>query len=1702
MAKERFLTVMVPIKDSDCESGTYTVGTLPAVNPENINKIYKMSDGTYRRLWYNPSSEKYEYHAVVDREFPHIGQPLEIFDFTYDATRMGSAPTITAQNVMWFADKDANGNSVTLEDLWTQECHVTFNGDNLYLKQIPTSSKSNEDARYKYDLDFVSERVVLETVYLYDVVQPFITDKPISESATFSFYGDVYELAKRINASLLKSGLAALNRKHVDYDNHAGIEVPYLSYTQWCDIESNPSLLVGEGKVFPTSWYYHLFRTEIFLVLKGDYNRYLMQYIYENVDGVYVVNGYQVKIGKDNKGEDISTDEKLIQFDKNTIHDALQRVFDDFELQYYVEKERDSQGSFTGNTVIWIADCQHDFADWDSDNDDYVRDEEGIPTTEHPFDYGLDFDNNGNDSSLLSKEKANSTDKIITRITGVGSSENIPWYYPNPTADGWLKPVFKTKGVIQTDVDIDYPTSEGTTVADAMLYEKFLKNRIGNIIERGIQVGLYTESDVYFFGSNNGNGLSGYGGGGWVPPLIETDNGIFTDGNGVKYINVNYHFSTKGLENRDPCLTLKMSCADLNCTKIKSILDRETMPVAMYDSSHTYTNPNAFQTMFKNADGYDRFPLLAGHDYFLNIQFYVSSLPYSQEYEFEGYRYLAATINYTGPNSQYADPSGYNGTITPYTDSQGVQHSFTVVPAKLGEDFYDLSGLIPYVVWGCVSTYVNQNTACYHEVRPFIGGYSVDGTRGKAVSPIPRVEGKRYLNLSSSHIHVCKTSLPANIYTGVDQYGFLINPGMDWLEWIRTFVKMLLRMFVNDGWYIGNKKIELSDYGLGAPTRSGTTIATYIFDTIEFQRVKYITPQSNLMPEVYIKTDGERRFYEAHNYWDKENSTLYVGTADTAIGEVQSGTKVKNPIFKEKESDADSKHYEFENEFLQNVPKEHIEDFDDVKPTIKEQKNYIPLSVTQTQFEANKTFFYTYNSSTGVYTQCTSSSTYSSSTQYYALLRIDVVEEFAYDLTDNDEIWETSDGGNISGEYKHPYFFARLRPMGFNLFDMALQDDMVLSMTTGHCGACNFKIAVDENTKKNTVQVWEHDVYEGTTLTSQHKVYNQGDLRRYTDDRNLYYNVNGEAVQVNTNSFIEEGGLMSNCPSTQPMFNQYTYSADAVADGLVGTMKGESSVHFEGDVVTSGRFIDSQQDTSESFVWIALMKDTETYGTIMPSARQNYNDPNLNQYIRPKSIADVRGSSTTFEQDDENADKFVLTNIRLPQVYLRRAERDLARKLVAYMYDNNYQKFNFSIKFSRIFLAQNISVDEDLNENSVLYVSFNNKTYRQYVKHYSYKMSSNAVLPEITIDMNENLPLSRTSVEQQAAMQYKANKWTIKKITASTAQAVKKVTARTIGKNDTTIISGSIVNRSNKTSFSEVCVQSKTNKTDIVTLNESMESKYFKIDDFVVENGTDINIANRVFLSTPYNTDGVLRRRKFDVDSMSFKEDESQRFAPMFLDSVGKTLKDFHETYVLLSAEPIDFSDNFDRYYKLVSGEYVALSEAETFAANTYYRREEGSVNEELTPARVSGKQITYGANGVLKPLVMDSNVISERNYTLLTSQPSDWGTHRLKYYTKDANGDFVPITGTPKFEANKFYEETPTNYDFTQTTEYYEIVQSFDQLEIALHCATVTITPDGQGGYIATFNYSLPPARQNPEEPLPDRCSSETGNYWFRTTT
>lgn len=1349
--KERMLTILVPIKDSDAVE----VATLPAVSPDNINVIYKYND-VYERVWLNPDTGQYEYHEVIDREFPYIGHPLEIFDFTCDKTRMGPAAVISAQGVMWYAEKDNNGEDITLEDKWIeygQQCRVSFNGENFYLKQIPTANKDNEDARYRYDIDFVSEYVVLEQVYLYDVVQPYVTEKPVSESAVFSFYGDVNDLAKRINVSLVRSGLANYVRKYVNYpySPQAGF-VPYLTYEQWNLVLINSNALLRT--VFGRRSDILRFISEIYKPMGGDYSRYLSTYIYENDNGEYVQNGYRVTIGKDKYGNLQSSEEKQMTFDNAYIHEALNQIKDIFGLQYYITKEKDAGGVFTGNILIVIGDCEHDFADINQSGTDYVRDADGIPTTEHPFDYGVD-------DALLSKEKTNTTEQIITRITGVGSTENIPWYYPNPTADGWIKPVFKTNGSVQ-QIDIDYPKDEGSTTADSVLYEKFLKNRLGDVLQYGVRKNVLLED------SYKNNSLSG-----------NTTAGTFQM---VYVLDVKSGYT-------DPKFVFKLSfLKDSQLLKYAVRLRDNTASsvVGEYDSSETYATPTTFQQAFIDSDGSVPIPLTAGHVYYLSFGIWLDGgTPVSNRYDYDGYHYNGRYAGYTTDYNQYYPQL-----------SQISRH------VHIREDFYSEDGLVE--VGSLFATYYTNNQ---HNI---VIGYSVNGTPQTAFSPIPKIEGKRYKDKTTGVIYQCTNADAAS------ETGFVANPSMDYAEWIDTFMRFTLYIWSVDGeWYKKSKKVNLADYGLTLGSTGSHNLD--ITDTIEFQRLRYITPCSNLMPEAYIKSDGERRYYDAIQY-------PRYGTADPVIGEITITSQrnlVVNPLYQKD----NMTHYDFENVIMPSQPKEYIKEFEDIKPTIKGQTNYAAVFFESEPDDWDEIYKdYYIKTIDGDFVPA--ESVWDAGAKYYKEVRIDVVEMFAYDELDDDEVWENNDNGNVSGEYKHPYFFAKLRPLGFNIFDLALQEDMVLSMTTGHCGACNFKIGVDENTGKNPVQIWEYNVYEGADWNSKVLKYEAGSLRRYVDTTNLYYDTDGTSIGYkHVDSFFARFGFLA-FPNSS--YSSPTYSAASVAAGEVGSLKQDNKTHFDGDVVVKGKFIPSQQDTSENYVWVALFKDTDTYGTIMPSAKPDYADDTYSVYIRPEAAADG---------DDESADKFVLVNIRMPQRYLRSAEHELSKELVKYMYDNNYQKFNFTINFSRIFVAQNPDIDNVLNENSVVYVNFNRSVYRQYVQRYTYKMSKDAVLPDIDISMNEELSVTRTKREREALEKTNAASDVTRRISRKVDMSNNNIMRRTVSKSDDSIVSGNIVSRDAMTSFGELklsSVDAKENIRQTAALRQSTSNFIDAANDFNV----------------------------------------------------------------------------------------------------------------------------------------------------------------------------------------------------------------------------------------------------------------------------
>ncbi len=281
-------------------------------------------------------------------------------------------------------------------------------------------------------------------------------------------------------------------------------------------------------------------------------------------------------------------------------------------------------------------------------------------------------------------------------------------------------------------------------------------------------------------------------------------------------------------------------------------------------------------------------------------------------------------------------------------------------------------------------------------------------------------------------------------------------------------------------------------------------------------------------------------------------------------------------------------------------------------------------------------------------------------------LRIDMFSEFAYDDDDNDETYEDEEG-NVY--FKHPYFYGKLRVMDFNLFDHAIeQQPMPISFTSGDCGACNFEIGVtEEYPQKNPVQVYEADTLIDGVL---HKA---GSLKR------------------------DENGM--------------------VLAGVEGTQQ---------DVTT---FQERQQDTSKYEVWIALKKEEETYGILMPQVAH-----------RPKAAKNEDGTL------NNDGDTFVILGINLPKSYITNAEKKLEAEIIKYLKDNNDEKFTFSIGFSRIYFEENNILDQ-LNENSKIRIIYDNKPYDLYVSSFSYSMSEGDVLPEIRVELDETLKVSQNALQ-------------------------------------------------------------------------------------------------------------------------------------------------------------------------------------------------------------------------------------------------------------------------------------------------------------------------------------------------------------------
>ena len=189
---------------------------------------------------------------------------------------------------------------------------------------------------------------------------------------------------------------------------------------------------------------------------------------------------------------------------------------------------------------------------------------------------------------------------------------------------------------------------------------------------------------------------------------------------------------------------------------------------------------------------------------------------------------------------------------------------------------------------------------------------------------------------------------------------------------------------------------------------------------------------------------------------------------------------------------------------------------------------------------------------------------------------------------------------------------------------------------------------------------------------------------------------------------------------------------NVLTDGNGNLRSDSGKMNSKGDYILNNTYVEdnkSNQDSTKEELWIAVQKDTSTLGIVMPNASAGF---------KP-----------------QKGDLFVITGIKPPKVLVTAAEKRLDDALIKHMSENNTDQFNYSVKFSRIFLQDNPEFASKLNENAKLSIQIqgdsdndgNLISHEVFVSNYSVKVD-NEELAEVEIELVNSLEVTKSDTKQ------------------------------------------------------------------------------------------------------------------------------------------------------------------------------------------------------------------------------------------------------------------------------------------------------------------------------------------------------------------
>ena len=863
----------------------------------------------------------------VAQHFPSNVNPAQLTEFSFDSVRMGSAPEITG-TLMW---------PTCLDNEWTDDVYVIFNGERYNLYHIPGSEKDNEDERWSHNLTFRNDRSILAGVYVYDAVDGE-SENPVSNNTTIHFAGKLENsgddrkdgFISKLNASLKASGLDAKFRVVVD-------------------------------------------------------------------------NG-------------ITTEDKSVSFEDKYFTEVLTTAVETWGVPYYICA---GTGAYVGVIEIHFGDYKPGSI---------------VGSSQDPLTYRL--------SGLTLTKKEHAGNDVINRATGYGSSENLPWYYPNESASGvhtYDGPLY-VAGHTAVNIDAISRMHEGFCQQDERLvyyrgYPYAVKPSFMEVFMRGgftknteAQVNIFYENGVKVadkFGNNNGSLAS----------------------SSFRGRNIQYDYDYE-----EPLL----DAGTVSVNGMATFSQYAKSNLGIIENSHALDSMGG--GTFSTDWGYVRFANCA-FEATANVNFAGLSLIPGDFLISRGDSWgviRKGTVYFEPYSWGYYTPYVYNQLFSTYYDIYTTVGFFFYLeagqiihmkPSKtlniqshtVNPDTREGTYYARVVSLGAGATDILTRAATYLENR---GTVNVDGfdddmnyvqnkkllktltsmSGADAGAEMTPVSGEYTYTAPSTGLYLFEFRnrydvendpyFPSNNYAA----SFAFNLNRDaYFDIEAPHYKIEDSRDVNDFFYVAEGWVTLSPN----ITPSDGDYLTISRTSLE----NWLTPQPNLIPSIYRNSRELRRFYNAKNYPFVPAQGY---TPDSEAGEYlgQDG-KIHNNLY----LDGQNTPYVFGFLYNSNRPErtvEHIGRYDEIKASIK--------GIINSDNEP-----------------------------------IDQFKAIAYDEHDNNRFNEDTQGNNMDME--HPYFYVKLPKMPFNLFGCIGTEPATISMTSGLCASCKFEIYVQKDTNYNIVAV-------------------------------------------------------------------------------------------------------------------------------------------------------------------------------------------------------------------------------------------------------------------------------------------------------------------------------------------------------------------------------------------------------------------------------------------------------------------------------------------------------------------------------------------------------------------------------------------------------------------------------------------------------